>query len=187
MEQSSDTEERFAEGVVCLSTQRLWLRPLELDDAEGLFAGLGDEETMRYWSCAPKTSVREVREYIASNISTVGVQCLALTRAGGDDLAMGWVVLMDRKPGIVEIGFLLRPDACGHGYAREAVAAVVRYAFDGRQMRRITADVDPDNGASLRCLLALGFKKEGLLRENWETHIGLRDSVIFGLLARDLQ
>ena len=28
----------------------------------------------------------------------------------------------------------------------------------------------------------LGFRREGLLRAEWETHIGVRDSVILGLL-----
>ncbi|CAC9895080.1 unnamed protein product [Aureobasidium pullulans] len=33
----------------------------------------------------------------------------------------------------------------------------------------------------------LGFKLEGHLRAEWETHIGVRDSLIFGLLAEEWQ
>lgn len=50
---------------------------------------------------------------------------------------------------------------------------------------RIFADVDPDNLASIRTFEQLGFRHEGVLRGNWETHIGVRDSVILGLLRSD--
>jgi RimJ/RimL family protein N-acetyltransferase len=32
---------------------------------------------------------------------------------------------------------------------------------------------------------ALGFRREGRLREEWKTHIGVRDSLIYAVLAND--
>ncbi len=32
---------------------------------------------------------------------------------------------------------------------------------------------------------AIGFQREGHLRAEWETHIGIRDSLIFGMLAAE--
>jgi RimJ/RimL family protein N-acetyltransferase len=46
----------------------------------------------------------------------------------------------------------------------------------------VFADTDPENAASIALLERLGFRREGLLRGEWETHIGVRDSVILGLL-----
>ena len=48
--------------------------------------------------------------------------------------------------------------------------------------RRVFADTDPENDASIALLQRLGFRREGVLRAEWETHIGVRDSVILGLL-----
>jgi [ribosomal protein S5]-alanine N-acetyltransferase len=31
----------------------------------------------------------------------------------------------------------------------------------------------------------LGFRLEGQLRDEWKTHIGIRDSLIYAVLARD--
>ena len=39
--------------------------------------------------------------------------------------------------------------------------------------------------ASNRLLEGLGFTLEGRLRGEWETHIGVRDSYIWGLLAAE--
>ena len=47
------------------------------------------------------------------------------------------------------------------------------------------AFTDPENAASVALLGRLGFKLEGQLRGEWETHIGVRDSLIFGLLAEE--
>lgn len=44
---------------------------------------------------------------------------------------------------------------------------------------------DDENMASIRLFERLGFQREGLLRANWKTHIGVRHSVIMGLIDID--
>jgi RimJ/RimL family protein N-acetyltransferase len=51
--------------------------------------------------------------------------------------------------------------------------------------RRVVADTDPDNRGSIALLEALGFQREGHLRAEWHTHIGIRDTLLFGLLAEE--
>ncbi len=92
-------------------------------------------------------------------------------------------MFIPRRSGIREIGYIMRRDAWGQGYAREAVSAVIDYGFGELGLRRIIADTDPDNAGSNRLLETLGFTCEGRLRAEWETHIGVRDSFIWGLLA----
>ncbi len=53
-------------------------------------------------------------------------------------------------------------------------------------MRRIDADVDPRNAASLRCIERLGFVREGFARERWVVAGEVQDSVLLGLLTREL-
>ena len=61
----------------------------------------------------------------------------------------------------------------------------VGYLFETTSARRVFADIDPDNIASIRVFGKLGFTRGGLLRGTWNTHIGIRDSVIFGLMKTD--
>src|SRR5690606_38652938 len=81
-----------------------------------------------------------------------------------------------------EVGFMLAPAHWGKGYAAEAVRAVLRFAFEAMDLHRVEADVDPDNGASLRLLERLGFRREGYLRERWWPYGAPADSVVLGLL-----
>lgn len=164
-----------------LTTARLILRQLREDDAPALFPVLSDAEVMIWWSSGPHTSLAETEAYVKGNAAEgQGYHCWAIT--AGDDVALGWVILIDGKPQVKEIGYILRRDQWGTGIAREAVARVISHGFDDLGLRRIFADTDPENGGSIALLERLGFQREGRLRGEWETHIGVRDSLIFGLL-----
>ena len=163
-----------------LKTERLVLRPLELDDAAALLPALRDEANMRYWSSGPLESVDAVRNYLRWNVEGDGVTCWAFARAETPRDALGWIILIDERKGCAEIGFMSRPDAQGAGLVREAANRVCTHAFEDLGLRRLYADIDPDNAASIRLIEALEFQKEGRLRAAWETHIGVRDSLIYG-------
>lgn len=164
-----------------LTTGRLVLRQLRQGDAEALFPVLSDAKVMTWWSSGPHASLAETADYLRHNAAEgQGHLCWAIT--AGDDIARGWVILIDRRPGVAEIGYILARDHWRGGIAREAVGRVVEYGFDEGGLRRIFADTDPENAPSIALLERLGFQREGLLRSEWETHIGVRDSLIFGLL-----
>lgn len=179
-------EDKKAHRVPVLTTTRLVLRPLAYSDAERLFPALSDDDNMRYWSRAPLKSVDEVRDYIRWNVDGAGVECFAVCLADAPEEAQGWVVLMDHKPFEAEIGFILRPDAQGQGLASEAALCVLSHAFTTRGLHRVFGDVDPENRGSIALLEKVGMRREGHLRENWTTHLGKRDSYIYGRLATDL-
>lgn len=168
-------------------TDRLVLRKLRPDDAESLHGALSDAVLMRYWSRGPMQSLDDTRAYIAGNMPNGDYPSLGITEAaaGKGAPAIGWVSLWQRRKGTAEMGYMLRRDAWGRGYAREAVAAVIAYAFGSLGFRKIGADVDPENLPSLKLLEALGFRREGRLIAEWETHIGIRDSILLGLLAEE--
>ncbi len=61
----------------------------------------------------------------------------------------------------VELIYSLSRRFWGRGLAREAIAAVVGYAFDTLALRRLVAVVDVPNAASHRSLLRTGFRRTG--------------------------
>ncbi|WP_019960752.1 GNAT family N-acetyltransferase [Woodsholea maritima] len=161
-----------------LMTPRLHLRALSYDDVPALHDALSDEASMAYWSSAPKKTLKETREYMRFNIEAKAGPCWAITKREAPELALGWVILMIRKESVAEIGYITLPSARGEGLAFEACARVVEYGFS-EGMRRIYADTDPDNTASIALLEKLGFRYEGRLVATWHTHLGIRDSAIY--------
>lgn len=156
------------------------LRPLTEADAAALFAAHGDEETHHYWSSPAHASVEQTADYIRETLALPGAHVWAITESGGE--ALGRIALFVPREGVGEIGIIMRREATGRGLASKALALVERYAFATLDLHRLAADIDPDNSASLSLFLRAGFQREGLLRGNWKTHLGIRDSVIMGKL-----
>lgn len=65
------------------------------------------------------------------------------------------------KPGIPELGFHLRPEFWGQGLAFEAASAVVQYGFAELRAEAVFAGHHPENLASRKLLLKLGFEYTG--------------------------
>ncbi|MBR0553686.1 GNAT family N-acetyltransferase [Stakelama marina] len=170
--------------IPVIETERLRLRPLVPDDAEAVYPSLSDHEVMRWWSRPPLESIEETREYLG-RVDDDEWRAWAITR-NDDDHAIGWVSVGEKRQGdVCEIGYFLIREAWGSGRAREAVAGVIDYLFNEENKRRVFADTDPDNAASIALLERLGFQHEGKLRGEWETHIGVRDSMIYGMLREE--
>ena len=163
-------------------SDRLAMRPQRVDDADALFEAYRDPELMRYWSGPPHADVAESRADLASRIGNPDWRGWSMTLKGSDR-AIGTLSASLRRPGVSEIGYLLVRRHWGLGYASEGVAWLLDLLFRQEGHRRVFADADPDNASSVRLLEALGFRREGLLRAEWETDIGVRDSLILGLLA----
>lgn len=168
-----------------IESARLRMRPLSVDDAEALHLIYADEEAMRWWSHPPHSSLDETRAALAKRIDDPAWRAWAITLTA-DDTAIGSLGAHEKRQGrVVEIGYALARSHWGRGYAREAVSRLIDLLLREEGHRRVFADTDPENAASNRLLESLGFVREGHLRGEWETHIGVRDSFIWGLLAEE--
>jgi [ribosomal protein S5]-alanine N-acetyltransferase len=168
--------------TVVLESARLRLRPRRVDDAVALHPAYADHDLMRWWSSPPHDTVDQTRAHMAQESD--GWRCWAITFKG-DDRAIGFVAAGEKRQGNVsEIGYLLLREHWGGGIAAEAVSRVIDQLFAEGQ-RRVFADTDPENAASRGLLEKLGFKLEGMLRGEWETHIGVRDTALYGLLREE--
>jgi [ribosomal protein S5]-alanine N-acetyltransferase len=168
-----------------LRTPRLILRPLSLSDAEALLRVFGDEETMRYWAHGPVTSLEEMHEKIRQNLAADGSpDAFAITQSENGP-ALGWVSLYGFRHEGAEAGYILGPNARGQGFAREALGALLDYAFGPRGLHRIALDIDPENTGSIRLAQRMGFRWEGHFKEFFLREGVYLDSVFYAMLARE--
>lgn len=80
----------------------------------------------------------------------------------GSNAAIGWAGIQ-QLPGeaCLEILFALVPTQWGRGYASEASRRLLCIAFDDLALQEVYATVHPENQASIRVLMRLGFKSVG--------------------------
>lgn len=73
----------------------------------------------------------------------------------------------------------------GKGLMTEAVATLVSFAFEEACLHRIWLKIINANAASLALARKLGFKKEGVLRQNLFVNGQWQDSTLFAMLEDD--
>jgi [ribosomal protein S5]-alanine N-acetyltransferase len=63
------------------------------------------------------------------------------------------------KNGVVEIGYSMLPSYRGQGYMQEAVSALVAWAFQQPHVKKLIAECDVTNTASMKVLQRLGMEE----------------------------
>ena len=145
-------------------TERLVVRELADDDAPALYELHRDAEVMRWLAAAPSTGPEEelarLRDWRA--------------RAGGP--GMGFFGIVERETGelvgvqvlkpfddlpYVDLGWRLRRDRWGRGYATESARGAIGYAFGTLGLAELAATTLPDNARSRAVMERLGMTFAG--------------------------
>jgi ribosomal-protein-alanine N-acetyltransferase len=168
-----------------LETERLRLRPLVPDDAAALFPIMSDPEVMAHWDVPEIDDPDLVAEIVASQVAGMArgrsIYWAMLTLEDCEFKGACDLSDIDQWHHRAEVGFILGRGAWGHGYALEAMRAVIAFAA-ASGIRRLTARTHLGNRRSEALLQRLGFKPEGLLRGHVLRDGDRRDCRLFGLL-----
>ena len=169
-----------------LETLDFHLRPSAITDVEAMFTMLSDPESMKYWSDPPISSMEEAVKVLMEDLDSDAKgnsMCWAVTRKGENEM-IGKVILFQfsQKNGRAEIGYLLNRKYWRQGVMKQALGAVIEFAFNTLDLHRIEADVDSENIPSIGLLEKMGFEREGLFRERWRVYGEWQDSVMLALL-----
>ncbi|WP_421740520.1 GNAT family N-acetyltransferase [Cellulomonas sp.] len=90
------------------------------------------------------------------------------------------------RPQQATLGWVLAPEHGGHGYATEAVAALLRISFEDLGLRRVRAYCFADNEPSWRLMERLGMRREEhSVRDSLHRTRGWLDGYAYALLAEE--
>jgi RimJ/RimL family protein N-acetyltransferase len=173
-------------------TERLILRPLIPEDLDDMASFHAREDVVRflYWGPRSREAVREALERklpLTSMTQEGDSLAIAVVLNGAEgtrtgligDISLWWQSEEHRG---AEIGYVFNPVFGGHGYATEAVRAVVDLAFRDFGMHRVSGRADARNTASTGLLRRLGMRQEAHLIQNEWVKGEWTDEVIFAIL-----
>jgi ribosomal-protein-alanine N-acetyltransferase len=168
-----------------ISTPRLRLRALVLDDSRAVCGYAFDADVARFMPWRPNST-----EAFAKGLVGVMTQPDFLTwavTAPPADTAIGMVSLLSysRQHRKAEIAFNLAKSHWRQGIATEAAHAVLSFAFHGLGLNRIEALCMPANSASMRVIEKLGMKREGTMAKVHHRFDGFHDMELFAMLSPD--
>lgn len=153
-----------------LETDRLILRPIDLEDTEDMFVFSSNVENT-YYIYPTHLTLDDTRFSIANYFMSepLGKYGIELKEAGK---LIGTIDLRIKPAQLsAEIGYVLSHDYQGKGYATEAAQAILDFAFRVLELEKVSATCNSENVESEALMLRLGMKKEGELRryQVWKT------------------
>lgn len=166
-----------------LDAGSLRLRALERNDTPALFPTFADPQHCLYMSRPHFDDEESLGDWL-TDPDWKGRSWVAIDKADGA-LVGRFVVVPGRDPGVVEVGYVTVLGRQQRGVASTALRALLNHLFRTEGVRKVFAEVDADNLASLSLAERLGFVREGRLRQHETTHKGLCDIVVYGLLRTD--
>ena len=92
---------------------------------------------------------------------------------------------LDQTRKSTEIGYWLSSDLQKRGIVTRSCGALVEYLFNSLDMNRVEIQCDVKNIRSQKVPERLGFKKEGVLRQNHCRYGEYVDSVVYSILSRE--
>lgn len=148
-----------------MRTSRLVLRPMAAVDAGAVYRYRSDPDIARYQLWRPKDEP-EVADFIARmgslkfNTPDTWFQLAICLRTSGEVIGDLGLHFLGPENHETEIGITIAPAHQKHGFASEALAAVFDYVLGKMRKRRIVAEIDPANKASIALMKSLGMKKQ---------------------------
>ena len=165
-------------------TKRLLLRPLELSDADAMFAMDSHPEVHKYLWQTPMKEIAEtikIIEYVQRQYQTHNIGRFAtLIKETGEFIGWTGIKFVDDhvengNTNFFDYGYRLDPKFWNNGYATEATAFWLEYGINQMNVENINAYTHAQNGASNRVLEKAGMQfredypdKDGVTWKWWQ-------------------
>jgi len=175
---------------ITLESERVLLRPLELDDEQAL-QEVADDDSLWIYGLQDLSQPEELNKYIKKAISD---------RENG--ISAVWVVIDKRTNKVAgctrlaeiswrdqrgQIGWTwIGRDFQGSGLNKEMKYLMLTYGFEVLGLNRIEFKADERNHQSRQALLGIGATREGVLRQHMKIHNGyIRNTVFYSILRSE--
>lgn len=177
-----------------IETERLVIRPSRWDDTDTFYEWELLPEVTKFFSIRDNQSKEDVvRKYVADSDDPKARQFTICLKAGTPGIPeaggrmIGRIVLADiEDEWKAEIWRIYIADTAlrGRGLGKEAMLAIMKYCFEELNLKRLYLDHYTGNPASF-LYQSLGFKYEGVLRDNCRKNGRLYDVHLMSMLASE--
>lgn len=174
-----------------LETERLQLREIKKEDAQGIFACFSHDDVTRFYGQETLEHLEQAEAFVdffAKNHREKRGIRWGIERKGTKGI-IGTIGFNAWSPKHkrAEIGYEIHPNEWRKGYITEAVLQVIAYGFEEMDLTRIGAVVFIENEPSNKLLTKIGFQKEGILKEYMYQNGKPHDTYVYSLLKKDFK
>ena len=139
------------------------LRPLERGDLHFVHVLNNNRSVMGYWFEEPYESFVELEELYRKHIHDQSERRFIVEDASHERVGLVELVEIDHLHRRAEFLIMIAPEQQGRGYARAATRLAINYAFRVLNLYKLYLLVDVDNTRAIRIYEDAGFRREGVL------------------------
>ena len=163
------------------------LRALERADAAAILPLVNDQRVIQHLLINRPTSIAAEEAFIeAVSRSETDLVFGICDRATGALIGVTGLHRIDHKNRHAMFGIFIGDARWrGKGRGTEATAMIAGYAFDTLNLNRVWLHVYEDNTRAIRAYQKVGFRKEGLLRQDSYRRGRYWNTVVMGLLRKE--
>jgi len=166
---------------------RLYLRPLDVEDMERCLRWINDPEISRNLGHRFPVGRAGERAWLEGHYKDQREVPLAIVLKDGDrhigNCGLHEIDLANRK---AVFGLLIgERDAWGHGYGPEAARLLLGYGFADLGLHRVSLQVFAFNEPAQRVYEKVGFVREGCFRDAYYRGGAFHDAIIMALLDEE--
>jgi RimJ/RimL family protein N-acetyltransferase len=145
-------------GTPEIRAYRVRLRLLTEDDLEMTLAWRNRDDVRRWFKQSDIISMESHRAWFTQHQLVDDSIMFVVEDINGDAVGQVSIYSIDREAGEAEVGrFIAAPGASGKGFIREAINALVEFAFTELALQRVYLEVYADNLRAIRLYDSLGF------------------------------
>jgi ribosomal-protein-alanine N-acetyltransferase len=172
---------------VTLTGRVVTLREFRSDDAADSLAIVGDDQVTQ-WLSFDSRDLDAAQAMIDGAVQRARDEprreyYLAVNGEGDELVGFARLALTGVKA--AKLGYAIRADRWGKGYATDATRCMIAFGFEELRLHRISAAIGPDNVASIAVVRKLGMHYEGRIRDHVFTNGAWRDSLLYAVLEHE--
>jgi RimJ/RimL family protein N-acetyltransferase len=172
---------------VTLTGRVVTMREFRSEDAADSLAIVGDDQVTQWLSfdsrdLAAAQAMIDGAVQWAQNEPRTEYYLAVLSE---DDELVGFARLALAGVNAAKLGYAIRADRWGKGYATDATRRLIAFGFAELRLHRISAAIGPDNAASIAVVRKLGMQYEGRIRDHVFTNGAWRDSLLYAVLEHE--
>ena len=166
---------------------KIYLRPLEREDATHLVPWFNHPEVTRMLLTYRPLNLRAEEEFIDKALQNEHGLVLGIVVQGSDRLIGGTglhqIDFKNRHAGFgITIG---EKEEWGKGYGTDATRLMVQHAFETLNLNRVWLHVYEYNQRGIRAYEKVGFRKEGVLRQDTYREGRYWDTIAMAILREE--
>jgi RimJ/RimL family protein N-acetyltransferase len=172
-----------------LEGEKVILRTIKKDDIDHWMRWYNDADVLKYFPPGVMYGVTWEGEEEFYNNARKSPDSKVYTIMTVEGKVIGIIALnnINREWRNAAIGITIgEKDKWGKGYGADAMRVLVKFAFERMNLHRIYLHVSGLNQGGVKCYEKIGFKSEGVLREDRYLDGKYHDTLVMGILRGEL-